>query len=302
MKLLVALTALSCGADAFSVSQKYVQSIPSFDSTTTQLHSRQPIMAGNWKMNPSTLAEALGLASGLTTLLGDETCPMSKNDSTLCTEVVLFPPYPFLGDVKNVVEDIGITLGAQSIFYEEKGAYTGSVSTSMVKSMGCQYVLCGHSERRTLFNDSDLSINRKVAKVLDAGMRPILCVGETKSEYELDIKNEVCALQLSKDLLGVTKAQMKNVVIAYEPVWAIGTGLVCGAKDADDVHAFLRTVLTKLYDEEVAEQTRIQYGGSVTPDSVDELMSQPNIDGCLVGGASLVAAKFGRIINFVKSE
>ena len=105
----------------------------------------------------------------------------------------------------------------------------------MVKSMGCQYVLCGHSERRTLFNDSDLSINRKVAKVLDAGMRPILCVGETKSEYELDIKNEVCALQLSKDLLGVTKAQMKNVVIAYEPVWAIGTGLVCGAKDAGEV-------------------------------------------------------------------
>ena len=168
-------------------------------------------------------------------------------------------------------------------------------------------------------------------------MKPILCIGETKEEYDLQIKNEVCAMQLSKDLVGVTKEQMKDVVIAYEPVWAIGTGLVCGAKDAskyficfklnhnlclqllnsllltsflfhykykshhiDEVHVFLRGVLASLYDDEVAQATRIQYGGSVTPDSVDELMAQPDIDGCLVGGASLVADKFGRIINYVK--
>jgi len=250
-------------------------------------------------MNPGTEDDAIELASGLTTLLGEETCPMDE-DNEFCTEVVLFPPFPFLSKVKNVVEEVGITVGAQSIYYEDKGAYTGSVAASMVKSIGCEYILCGHSERRTLFTDSDDAINKKVLKVLESGMKPILCVGETKEEYDLNIKNEVCAMQLSKDLLGVTKEQMADVVIAYEPVWAIGTGLVCGSKEANDVHVFLRGVLSNLYDDEVAQQTRIQYGGSVTPDSVDELMAQPDIDGCLVGGASLVADKFGRIINFKK--
>ncbi len=238
-------------------------------------------------------------------------------ENDFCTEVVLFPPHPFSARVKSAVEDIGITVGAQSIFFEDKGAYTGSVSVGMIKSIGCEYVLCGHSERRTMFNDSDDAINRKVKKVLEAGLKPILCIGETKEEYDLKIKNEVCAMQLSKDLVGVTKEQMKDVVIAYEPVWAIGTGLVCGAEDAskskflfmvflsfprthrislttalfliplcslDEVHKFLRTILASIYDDEVAQETRIQYGGSVTPDSVDELMSQPEIDGCLVGG------------------
>jgi triosephosphate isomerase len=133
-------------------------------------------------------------------------------------------------------------------------------------------------------------------------MKPILCVGETKEEYDLNIKNEVCAMQLSKDLMGVTKEQMKDVVVAYEPVWAIGTGLVCDPDAANEVHSYLRRILSQLYDEEVAEQTRIQYGGSVTPDSVDELMAQPNIDGCLVGGASLDAEKFGRIINYERAK
>jgi len=291
---IAAITALSC-ANAFSPSAPRT-----FGITSTQLDAkRQPIMAGNWKMNPGTEDDAIELASGLTTLLGEETCPMDE-DNEFCTEVVLFPPFPFLSKVKNVVEEVGITVGAQSIYYEDKGAYTGSVAASMVKSIGCEYILCGHSERRTLFTDSDDAINKKVLKVLESGMKPILCVGETKEEYDLNIKNEVCAMQLSKDLLGVTKEQMADVVIAYEPVWAIGTGLVCGSKEANDVHVFLRGVLSNLYDDEVAQQTRIQYGGSVTPDSVDELMAQPDIDGCLVGGASLVADKFGRIINFKK--
>jgi len=262
--------------------------------------NRQPIMAGNWKMNPATEDEAMGLAKGLTTLLGEETCPMDE-DNEFCTEVVIFPPHPFLSKVNDIVEEVGITTGAQSVFFEDKGAYTGSVSISMVKSVGCVYVLCGHSERRTLFNDNDDAINLKVRKVLESGLKPILCIGETKEEYDLNIKNEVCAMQLAKDLVGVTKEQMQDVVIAYEPVWAIGTGLVCGSEDANAVHAYLRTVLEGLYDEEVAQATRIQYGGSVTPDSVDELMAQPEIDGCLVGGASLDAEKFGRIINFQKS-
>jgi triosephosphate isomerase len=133
-------------------------------------------------------------------------------------------------------------------------------------------------------------------------MKPILCIGETKEEYDLNIKKEVCAMQLSKDLMGVTKEQMKDVVVAYEPVWAIGTGLVCDPDAANEVHSYLRQILAQLYDEEVAEETRIQYGGSVTPDSVDELMAQPNIDGCLVGGASLDAEKFGRIINYDRDK
>jgi triosephosphate isomerase len=224
-------SSLAC-SDAFSLisnSHKHVQS-PTFTSTSLNAN-RQPIMAGNWKMNPATMEEAVELASGLTTLLGEETCPMDE-ENEFCTEVVVFPPHPFLSNVKDVVDEVGITIGAQSIFFEDKGAYTGSVAASMVKSVGCEYVLCGHSERRTLFSDSDDAINRKVRKVLEAGMKPILCIGETKEEYDLQIKNEVCAMQMSKDLAGVTKEQMKDVVIAYEPVWAIGTGLVCGAKDA----------------------------------------------------------------------
>mmetsp|Transcript_12359 Transcript_12359/g.16200 ORF Transcript_12359/g.16200 Transcript_12359/m.16200 type:complete len:298 (-) Transcript_12359:72-965(-) len=270
--------------------------------TTTELAAqRQPIMAGNWKMNPGTEEEALALITSLTSFLGAETCPMDE-DNEACTEVVVFPPHPFIRQVKEIAENAGITVGAQSIFYQDKGAYTGAVSASMVKSIGCEYILCGHSERRTLFNDNDASIKLKIQKVLASGMKPILCIGETKEEYDLNIKKEICAMQLSKDLLGVTKEQMADVVIAYEPVWAIGTGLVCNPEDANAVHAYLRTVLAGLFDEEVAQATRIQYGGSVTPDSVDELMSQPDIDGCLVGGASLDASKFGRIINFQRSN
>jgi len=254
-------------------------------------------MAGNWKMNPGTEEEAIALGEGLTTLLGEETCPID-DENPMCTEVVVFPPHPFIAKVKDTVEEAGITVGAQSIFFEDGGAYTGSVSSSMVKSIGCEYILCGHSERRTMFGDSDDAINRKVLKVLSSGMKPILCIGETKTEYDMKIKDEVCAMQLVKDLNGVTKEQMEDVVIAYEPVWAIGTGLVCGSEAANETHAFLRTVLARMYDDEVAQATRIQYGGSVTPDSVDELMAMPEIDGCLVGGASLDAEKFGRIINF----
>ena len=132
-----------------------------------------------------------------------------EDDLDACTEVVIFPPHPFISKVKDIAEEVGITVGAQAIFFEDKGAYTGSVAASMVKSIGCEYILCGHSERRTLFNDDDAAINRKVLKVLESGMKPILCIGETKEEYDLEIKNEVCKMQLSKDLLGVTKEQME---------------------------------------------------------------------------------------------
>jgi len=291
-----ATLALLSSADAFS------PAIRNNAASTTSLDAnRQPIMAGNWKMNPATEADAVNLGLGLTKLLGDETCPLD-DENPLCTEVVVFPPHPFISKVRDTIADAGITIGAQAIYFEEKGAYTGSVAASMVKSIGCEYILCGHSERRTLFDDDDAAINRKVKKVLSSGMKPILCIGETQTEYDLNIKNEVCAQQLAKDLDGVTKEEMNDVVIAYEPVWAIGTGLVCSPDAANDTHAYLRTVLAKIYDDEVAQATRIQYGGSVTPDSVDELMAMPEIDGCLVGGASLDAEKFGRIINFKVAE
>ena len=225
MKLLLALSALVASTSAFVPNAS-----PKAFTRSTELFARQPIMAGNWKMNPATEQDALDLATALSTKLGDETCAVDESDG--CTEVVVFPPFPFLSKVGGVVEEVGITLGAQQIFFEEKGAYTGSVAASMVKSVGCEYILCGHSERRTLFNDDDDAINKKVRKVLEAGMKPILCVGETKAEYDLNIKFEVCQMQLANDLRGVTKEQMADVVIAYEPVWAIGTGLVCGAEDA----------------------------------------------------------------------
>mmetsp|Transcript_36522 Transcript_36522/g.85364 ORF Transcript_36522/g.85364 Transcript_36522/m.85364 type:complete len:300 (-) Transcript_36522:273-1172(-) len=299
MKFFLALAAI-VATPSDALIQSSSRAFVARSNSSLKADPRQPIMAGNWKMNPPTEEAALSLASGLTSLLGDETCPVSEDDE-MCTEVVVFPPHPFISKVNEVASEAGITVGAQSVFFEEKGAYTGAVATSMIKSIGVEYVLCGHSERRTVFNDDDEAINRKVQKVLADGMRPILCIGETREEYDMGIKDEVCRIQLSKDLMGVTKEQMAEVVIAYEPVWAIGTGLVCGADDANNVHKYLRKVLTDLYDEDVAEATRIQYGGSVTPDSVDALMAMSDIDGCLVGGASLDAEKFGRIINFVRS-
>lgn len=292
---LLLATSLTC-VGAFTASHNALSR-----SLATQLRMstvRQPIMAGNWKMNPATEADALNLANGFCALLTEleDTCAVEEVEG--CTEVVIFPPFPFISKVKDIVGKSGITVGAQQVYYENKGAFTGSVAASMVKSVGCEYVLCGHSERRSLFSDSDVNINLKVRKVLEFGMKPILCVGETQDEYDLGITQEVCAMQVSKDLAGVSKDDMDNVVIAYEPVWAIGTGLVCDAEAANDVHKFIRTILAKMYGEKVSQATRIQYGGSVTPDSVDGLMAMSDIDGCLVGGASLYADKFARIVNF----
>ena len=244
MKFTSTVIAIALAASAGTRSDAFSPAVVRSSTTTTSLDAvRQPIMAGNWKMNPATEQDAMDLSESLTKLLGDETCPID-DENPLCTEVVVFPPHPFISKVKEVVEDAGITIGAQSIYFEDKGAYTGSVSASMVKSLGCEYILCGHSERRQTFGDDDQAINRKVLKVLDSGMKPILCIGESKAEYDLNIKNEVCAMQLSKDLANVTKEQMKEVVIAYEPVWAIGTGLVCAAGDASKFFKLLPHYIT----------------------------------------------------------
>lgn len=178
------------------------------------------------------------------------------------------------------------------------GAYTGAISTAMLKSIGVQWALAGHSERREIFGETDDYINAQCLKIIDEGMAVMLCVGESLAEFEQDLAGSVCAVQLKKGLKGIKKEDLDRVAIAYEPVWAIGTGKVATPEIAQDVHATCRAILADMYDEEAADNVRILYGGSVTPDSVDELMKQPDIDGALVGGASLDSTKFARIINF----
>lgn len=186
----------------------------------------------------------------------------------------------------------------QGVCPEIKGAFTGAVSANMLQSIGVTWALAGHSERRVLFNESDEYINGQCLKLKDLGMGVMLCVGESESEYEQNLAGAVCAVQLKKGLAGIDAKDMDKVAIAYEPIWAIGTGKVATPEVAQNVHATCRSILKEMYGAEVADATRILYGGSVTPESIDELMKQPDIDGCLVGGASLDATKFSRIINF----
>jgi len=258
--------------------------------SSLSMAERRPFIAGNWKMNPNTIEQAKDLAKAIAE--GAKTSP---------AQVGLMVPHVFLYGVDNeikAIKDSNVELGAQSVYFEQAGAFTGAVSTCMVKSAGAVHCLSGHSERRVVFHNDDESVNKKTAKILKEGMSPMLCIGESKEEYEAGLNTAVCATQLSKDLRGVTKEEMARVTIAYEPVWAIGTGLTCDPETAQSVHEFIRGWLAKMYDQEVADNTRILYGGSVTPDTVDAIMAKPDIDGCLVGGASLDPEKFSRIMNF----
>lgn len=254
----------------------------------TTLDARKPFIAGNWKMNPTTVDEVSTLGSGIA----------SAFTSSTPAEVALFVPACFVPAAMEAVGSSGIKIGAEYCYHEEKGAYTGAISADMIKSLGSEWALAGHSERRVLFGESDEDINKQVLNLLGKGMGVILCIGESESDYKKGLVGPVCSTQLKRNLAGVSASDMSNVVIAYEPVWAIGTGLTCPANEAQDVHKTCRDVLADLYGQEVADTVRIQYGGSVSPETVDELMSKPDIDGALVGGASLDAGKFGRIINF----
>ena len=215
-------------------------------------------------------------------------------------EVSLIPPFPFLDAVRKRLEGSRVKLGAQDCHHEEKGAYTGAVSVGMLSSVGCHYVLAGHSERRTIFGDDDRIVNHKLRSILSGGLHPILCIGETAEERSSGQTEEVIQRQLLEGLSEVTEMEMAKIVIAYEPVWAIGTGETATPSQAQDVHAFIRRLLERTYDQRVSQETRIQYGGSVKPDNVDELMGCPDIDGALVGGASLKADSFARIVKFNK--
>lgn len=248
---------------------------------------RKPVIAGNWKMH-MTVPEARELVAGIL-----PTCS-NKQD----VEVVLGPPFTALTAVADMLKGSGIGLAAQNVHYEPKGAFTGEVSAAMLKDAGCTHVIIGHSERRQYFHETDELVNRKLAAVLAAGMTPIVCVGETLDEREAGSAFAVIESQLAGGLKDVGPKQMEVTVIAYEPVWAIGTGKTATPEQAQEVHAFIRGFIKKLHGEAIASAVRIQYGGSVKPDNVRELMSKPDIDGALVGGAALKADSFSALVNF----
>lgn len=246
---------------------------------------RKPIIAGNWKMH-KTIAEALEFVN--------EVKDRVNNDKV---EAVICAPFTLLKDLKQATKGTNIKIGAQNMHFEEQGAFTGEISPLMLKELDMDYVVIGHSERRQYFNETDETVNKKVLKALEVGIDPILCVGETLEEREAGNTKDVCKVQVEKALENVSKEDLAKVVIAYEPVWAIGTGKTATSEDANDVIAYIREVVANLYGE-LANEVRIQYGGSVKPSNVAEIMNQSDIDGALVGGASLEANDYVELVNF----
>ena len=247
---------------------------------------RKLIIAGNWKMN-KTVAEALALVGDLKLDLAN----VKEVDIVVC------PPYTALESVSKAILDSNLKLGAQNMSENGMGAYTGEIAAGMLKEFSTRYVILGHSERRQFQKEPDALIAKKAAAVHGASLKPIVCVGETLTEREAGQMEKVLATQVSGSLAGLTKEQMVETIIAYEPVWAIGTGKTATTQQAQDAHAYIRALLVKLFDDAVARKVRIQYGGSVKPANARELMSQPDVDGALVGGASLEARSFADIIK-----
>lgn len=247
---------------------------------------RKNIIAGNWKMhfNIEDTKKFLG-----------ELLPKVKDAKC---EVVICPPFTSLQTANELLKGTNVKLGAQNIHFEEKGAFTGEISPEMLKSVGVSYVIIGHSERRTYFNETNEDTNKKIFACLKHGFTPILCVGETLEERESSNMEKVLEAQITEGFKNVSKEEAKKVVIAYEPIWAIGTGKTATSEDANNVIGFIRSVVEKIYDKSVAEEIVILYGGSVKPNTIKEQMGMENIDGALVGGASLVADDFELIVKF----
>ena len=249
---------------------------------------RKPFVAGNWKMNMDshTGAElAKAVASGASDLA----------DSSVTVAVI--PSFVYLPAVGQAVSSSGVAIGAQDVYFEEKGAFTGEISPAMLKDVGCTYVLCGHSERRHVIGESDELINKKMLASVAGGLLPILCVGELLEERDASQTEQVIERQIRAGLAGLDAEKMAAVTVAYEPVWAIGTGRTATRQQAQEVHAFIRKLVAEMYDEALAAEIRILYGGSVKPDNAKELMSETDVDGALVGGASLKADAFVQIIQ-----
>lgn len=246
---------------------------------------RTPIIAGNWKMHKN-VGEATELARKLDELVAGSP-----------VEVVICAPFTSLSSL-NALGLGKVKLGAQNMYFAEEGAYTGEISAAMLEDVGCEYVILGHSERREVFKEEDELINKKVLKALEAGLRPILCVGETLTQRKAGQTEDIVVGQTTKGLADVNPEQLDRVVIAYEPIWAIGTGETSNGHDANQVIASIRQALAKLFGSNLAEKVRIQYGGSVKPGNIAEFMDQPEIDGALVGGASLNVKDFVGIIKY----
>ena len=248
---------------------------------------RKPLIAGNWKMNNNN-TESVELVSRLKEMVFD----VEK------VEIVVAPPYTALESVAASIKGSTIFLSAQNIFWEESGAFTGEISPAMLKDIGCQYTIIGHSERRQYFGETNETVNKRLKAALKASLTPIVCIGETLEEREADKTFTVIEQQAREGLNGLSLNEMEKVVIAYEPVWAIGTGKTATPEQAQEVHRFVRKLIAQIFVEEIAEKIRILYGGSVKPDNIDHLMAQRDIDGALVGGASLKADSFARIVKF----
>lgn len=247
---------------------------------------RKPIIAGNWKLN-NTSQEA----AELVTLLKRNLSEVTDVDIVVC------PVFTALSVVADLLTESEIHLGAQNLYWEDAGAFTGEVSGGLLKEIGVEYVIIGHSERRQFFGETDQTVNKKIRAALKHGLIPIVCVGEVLAEREADRTFDVIQRQVKESLSGFSAAQARKMIVAYEPVWAIGTGKTATPQQAQEVHKFIRDLLVKLYDEETAAEVRIQYGGSVKADNIADLISQPDIDGALVGGASLKADSFTQIVK-----
>jgi triosephosphate isomerase len=246
---------------------------------------RRPFIAGNWKMHldrASAVALAEGVAKGAETVDG--------------VDLAVCPPSVYLDAVGKAIAGSKVALGAQNVYHQPKGAYTGEISVAMLCDLGCRYVILGHSERRHILGESSEEVNQKVHAALKAGLTPIVCLGEKLAEREAGQTLAVIRRQFDGSLSGLAAEQMAGLVIAYEPVWAIGTGKVATTQQAEEVHLDLRRIMEDRYNKEVAEAVRIQYGGSVKPDNAADLLAQPNIDGALVGGASLKVDQFMGIV------
>jgi len=250
--------------------------------------ARIPLIAGNWKMHCAT-AEALKLSRAF----ADSCKDLSDR------EVMIAPPFTVLAAVAEGVAGSPVKVGAQNVAWRKEGAYTGEISPVMLQDVGVDMVIVGHSERRHIFGEDDAMINQRLLGAIEYDLVPILCVGETLEEREEEITFSVIEEQVRRGLMGVEPEQISRVVVAYEPVWAIGTGKTASKEQAQEVHAFIRKVLADLYEKKLADEIRILYGGSVKPENVDSLMAQPDIDGALVGGAALKSESFDRIIHFL---
>ena len=249
---------------------------------------RKPFVAGNWKMNTDSHSSAA---------LAEAIVADVSQGAGGSVDVAVCPPFVYLQAVCKALNSSNVALGAQDIYFEQNGAFTGEISASMLKEIGCTYALCGHSERRHVIGESDEMVNRKVVAALSGGLLPILCVGELIEERQSSRTSEVVTRQTQAGLAGLSAEKVSGVTIAYEPVWAIGTGLTATPQQAQEVHAMIRNLVGEIYDEKVGEEIRILYGGSVKPGNAAELMAERDIDGLLVGGASLKAEDFLAIIR-----